>query len=84
MGHHQGGYLQFLDHIGHREGLSGAGSAQQNLMLVALMDPVDQSRDRFGLVSGGLVGGNKFKLGHYLIIAFYGRIRRIVERTCYP
>ncbi len=55
--HDQGRFLQLLDDRGDREGLAGAGRAQQDLVLESALDAVDKLADGFRLVAGGLEGG---------------------------
>ena len=49
VGHDQRRPLDLLDHVGHREGLAGAGDAEQRLMPLPGLDALDQLRDRRGL-----------------------------------
>ena len=56
-GQDDGGALSLLDDLGHGEGLAGAGCAQQNLILLALLDPRGELGDRGGLVAGGFEFG---------------------------
>ena len=60
--HDQGRLLQLLDDRGHREGLTGAGGAQQDLVFQSALDAFDQLSDGFRLVAGGLEGGIKFEV----------------------
>ena len=54
-GEDQGRALGRLDHLGHGEGLAGAGDAEQHLgALVAAADALHQFGDRLGLVALGL------------------------------
>ena len=64
MGQDQGGPLHRLDHLGHGEGLAGAGDAQQHLLLQPVLDALRQRGDGLGLVAGGLVFRNDFKSRH--------------------
>ena len=52
--HHQRGPLQRLDHVGHGEGLAGAGHAQQGHLRQAILQAFDQPADRLGLIARGL------------------------------
>jgi hypothetical protein len=52
-GEDDGRALGFLDHLGHGEGLAGAGRAQKHLVLVQIADALRQLGDRGGLVAGG-------------------------------
>ncbi len=54
-GQNDGRALCRLDHLGHGEGLSRAGDAEQHLIALARGEAVDQVRDRRRLVSGRLV-----------------------------
>ena len=49
--------LRRLDHLGHGEGLAGAGDAQQHLVAVVAAQALDQLVDRLGLVALGLEVG---------------------------
>ena len=51
----QGGPVDALDELGHREGFARAGYAEQHLMLVAALDAAHQLRDGLGLIAAGLV-----------------------------
>ena len=64
VGQHQGGLLDLLDDLGHGEGLAGAGDAQQGLLAQPVLDARGQGRDGLGLVPGGLIGGDHFKVRH--------------------
>ena len=48
-------FIQLLDDIGHRKGLTGAGDAKECLALVAFFKAPDQLLDGLGLVAGGFV-----------------------------
>ena len=52
--------LRLLDHLGHGEGLAGAGDAEQDLGAVVLADALDEVADGGRLVAGGL------EIGHHL------------------
>ena len=64
VGQHQGGPLDGLDDLGHGEGLSGAGDAQEDLLLQPALDARRQGGDGLRLVAGGLVFGYDLKLWH--------------------
>ena len=49
-GEHQRRPLGLLDHLRHREGLAGAGDAEQHLGAVAALDALDQVGDRLRLI----------------------------------
>ena len=57
----QRGFLQALDHVGHGEGLAGAGDAEQRLVAATFFQAGDELVDGFGLVAGGGVVGAEFK-----------------------
>ena len=68
VGDHQRRALQFPDDIGHGEGLSGSGDAQQHLVFLLFFNTLDQFLDRLGLVTPGAVIRFKQKgnvLGHF-------------------
>jgi hypothetical protein len=50
-----GGAIDLLDHLGHRERLARAGDAEEHLVAVAVGDAPDELRDGFGLVAAGFV-----------------------------
>ena len=52
------------DHVGHGEGLSGAGNAEQGLGRNAVLEALHELFDGFGLVAGGLEFGDEFE-GHW-------------------
>ena len=64
VGQHQRGPLDGLDDLGHGESLAGTGDAQQHLLLESIPDALCQSGDGLGLIAGGLVFGNHFKVRH--------------------
>ena len=49
------GAVELLDHLGHGEGLAGAGDAEEDLIAVAIAEAANELRDGFGLVAAGLV-----------------------------
>ncbi|KFC70004.1 hypothetical protein FG93_03019 [Bosea sp. LC85] len=53
-GKDQGRTLRLLDHLCHREGLAGAGDAEQDLVALLPCDAVDEIGDRGRLVTCGL------------------------------
>ena len=57
----QSGAVQGFDDLCHREGLAGAGDAQQDLVFVAGFDAADELVDGGGLVAAGLVGAAKLE-----------------------
>ena len=50
----QGRALRLLDHLGHGEGLAGAGDAEQHLGAVVVVDALDEVLDGGRLVAGRL------------------------------
>ena len=50
-GKDQGGALQTMDDVRHREGLARARDALEGLVMCPLFDAGDQARDRFGLIA---------------------------------
>ena len=74
---HQRRALRRLDHLGHGEGLAGAGDAEQHLRAVVALGALDQIADRGRLVALGL----KLGLQHDPDAAFgFLRPRRAVRR----
>ena len=61
---HQSGPLDFLNDLGHSEGLARAGNAQQSLLGKAILHPRRQSLYGLGLVAGGLKGADHLKFRH--------------------
>ena len=57
MGHHDGGTLQFLHHMGHGEGLARARDPQQGLRGKTRPQPFHQLPDGLRLVAGRLETG---------------------------
>ena len=51
----EGRALHLLDDLRHREGFARAGDAEQDLVLLVLLQTVDEFGDGGGLVTGGLV-----------------------------
>ena len=69
--------LRRLDHLGHGEGLAGAGDAKQHLRAVVALDAFDQVRDRLRLVALRLEVG----FDDEALAAFgFFRARRAVRR----
>ena len=58
---HERRALDLLDHVGDREGLAGAGDAEQRLVREAVADALDQLGDRLRLVARRLVVGFQYK-----------------------
>jgi hypothetical protein len=57
-GDDQGGTLDGLDDVGHREGLARTGDPEEDLVWVPLLDPPGQLFDGLGLVPPGLEVGD--------------------------
>ena len=70
-GEDEGRALGGLDHLGDREGLAGAGDAQEHLVTLQRLDAVDQLPDGGGLVA------LRLELGHRLEGAAAVRFRRL-------
>ncbi len=64
MGQDQGGFLDFLDHVGHGVRFPRPGDPQQGLLVHAGTETVHQSVNRLRLVARGLVIGLKFEGNH--------------------
>ena len=69
VGDHQRGPLHRGDRRRHREGLAGAGRAEQRLEAVPRPEPLGQPGDRLRLVGGRRVGRVELELGHRMTIA---------------
>jgi hypothetical protein len=52
----EGRTVELLDDLGHREGLAGAGDAEEDLVFFAGVEAGDKLADGSGLVALGLVG----------------------------
>ena len=61
---HQGGPVHLLNDGGHGEGLTGAGNAQQGLLMQSPVDAVHQLFNGLRLIAGGLVFGYQFEMIH--------------------
>ncbi len=61
VGHHQGGQLQLLDHVGNCESLACASGTEQNLVMVAFVDTFHELTDGFRLVASGFVRSVEFE-----------------------
>ena len=48
---HNGGTVDLLDYLGHREGFARAGHAQQHLVPVAVVHTADELGNGLGLVA---------------------------------
>ncbi len=73
VGDDQRGFLNPLDHIGHGEGLTGAGHAEKSLMGDALENSLAQLFNGLRLISLGLELGDKLELAHAFILQQKGR-----------
>ena len=62
MRQHQRRAAEFLDHLGHGEGLARAGDAQQNLVLFVLVDAPLERGDRGLLIAARAIVHAKLKL----------------------
>ncbi len=58
----EGGAVGLLDDLGHGEGLAGAGDAEQDLVLFAGGEAVDELFNGAGLIAAGLVRGDELKV----------------------
>src|SRR5690606_26935404 len=61
MGENERRALHLLDHLGHGEGLSRPGDAEQHLVALALSEPVDKFGDRFRLVARRRILGDNLE-----------------------
>ncbi len=77
--HDQRGHLQLLDDGRDREGLAGAGRAEQHLVAHLFLDAVHQLGDRFGLVAHGYEWGCKFEF-HGFIWECYLNVSSILSQ----
>jgi hypothetical protein len=59
--HDEGRPVHGCNHLRHREGLPRAGNAEQHLVLVAPVQPLDKLRDRADLIAADLEIGDKAK-----------------------
>ena len=66
--HHQRRLAHPGDDVGHRERLARAGDAEQGLVRLLVVQPLDQLLDRLGLVAGRLVRGHQLEVGHGRLI----------------
>ncbi len=64
MGHHQGGTLYLLHHIGDGKGLARPGHPQQRLMGKPILQPFHQLCNGGGLIPRRLVFGMDFEFTH--------------------
>ncbi len=69
VGDHEARPLHLGDRRRHREGLAGAGGAEQGLKAISLAQALGQSRDRLRLVRRRGVGGVELEIGHVQNIA---------------
>ena len=66
VGQHQGRTVELFDDGGHGKGLTGAGDAQQDLLLHPASETLGQLFDGLGLVPCGAVGRVKFEIHKFL------------------
>ena len=66
MRQNEGRAVDFFDDGRHREGLAGAGDAEQDLLAQAVSDALGQRLDRLGLVARGAVWCVKFEIHNVL------------------
>ena len=81
MGHDDGWPLDLLNHIGNGESLARTGYPEQGLMGKPGFNAVNQSRNRFGLVTSRLVGRIDAKSPFPRTGCFVGHIWRFNLRT---
>ncbi len=81
MGHHQRGQLKLLNNVGNGEGFTGAGCAEEHLIVVAFVDAFNNFSDCFGLIAGGLVGGVEFELHASILLALHGHKSKCKRRN---
>ena len=65
MRQHQRRTAAGLDHLGHRERLAGAGDAEQNLVLLAILEAAHKGVDGGRLIAPRLIVDSEPE-GHYL------------------
>jgi hypothetical protein len=53
MGENDGGPLNFVNDLGHCEGLAGSGYSEQHLVFLAMMQARNQLFDRRRLIAAG-------------------------------
>ncbi len=53
VGDDEGGPVHGGDHVRHREGLPGTGHAEENLVMITLLQPLDEAGDRLRLIPRG-------------------------------
>ena len=61
VSHHDGGPLNFLNDVGHGEGLTATGNAQHGLVDGPFSHPLRQPGHRLGLISGHLEISDQFE-----------------------
>ena len=83
VGQDQGGAVGLLDHLGHGEGLAGAGNAEQHLVLFAGGQALHKLVDGARLVAPRLVAGDELKV-HGEIIGESGEYRAKTSRVTWP
>ena len=68
MGYYKRRLIQRSNHVGHSEGLTGAGNAQQGLKLIAFLEARYQLLNCLRLVTGGLIFTVKLE---YILLHIY-------------
>ena len=63
VGYDEGGALEFLDDVGHGEGLAASGDAHEGLVNHVAARAVDNLFDGLGLVAGGAEVGDYLEVG---------------------
>src|SRR5450631_4268351 len=76
----EGGPVEVLNHLGHGEGLAGAGYAEQNLMLVTRGNAGDDLFDGAALIAARLVVTNKLEI-HSVLVRCYLIAEDAIART---
>ena len=61
MRENERGAARLLDQLGHREGLAGAGDAEQNLMFFAVQETAIEFGDRRLLIALGTIRDGELK-----------------------
>jgi hypothetical protein len=81
--HDQRGPVHAGQRLGHREGLSRAGDAEQHLMRIAAIQPLDELADGALLVAGQLEIGDEVEVvvhrGHENFGSYYSRVLSVAQ-----
>src|SRR5207237_65169 len=77
--HHQRRPLDLLDHLGDHHRLAGAGHAEQDLVFLALFDPLRELLDGLRLAACRRKASRKREPGHASIVC--SRRRRLSKRA---